>query len=412
MPSEEKKKTTTSYDNAIKGQYLDGLLPARSGNPEEQSAHLLNHYFRMCMDGEHHVYDSDSEAEITKIVELMVNAAISYSAEISTDQVKMMLEEKQHPITGEEEIVKNDLRFEYAKNLLEYAKNHKITMADLDDILKEDKPRPHDTLSQAVVEFHPRYPGAVKTFSLRGAAHSGNNEVDFSVDQDVVSHVAHNYYEVTSSEASLQNCYVALRYTLPDDFVSWADMNAIQIEFRTESATYLNSHVSAYVYYPAASTIAGSVLDSNTHNAQTEWSVIILDAGATTWKAGDVLELYIDLAARNNYFARAGTVTLNYVKSGISGEAPSDDAIEKDVPWYEERWWLEQYPGIDSHIHYGDKQLKIDDLVMIKRIVGMRKLVKASKDLYEYMMQYGYSEEMRNRRNAIGEALKEMGVDE
>ena len=158
-------------------------------------------------------------------------------------------------------------------------------------------------------EFHPEYPGAVWTTSLRGAAASGNNIAELSTDQDVVSYVARNYYEATSSEASLQDYYVALRYTLPEDFSAWASSNAIQIEYRTESGTYLNSHVDVYIYKSGSS----SLVASSENNVSTDWSTIVIDDSALgSWSSGDIVEIYLKLETRNDYYARAGKIRFNY----------------------------------------------------------------------------------------------------
>lgn len=170
---------------------------------------------------------------------------------------------------------------------------------------------------QRTVTLHPQYPGAVLTKYLRGTDYSDSNDMVISMGQDVVSHVAHNYYEGIASEPSLQNFYVSLRYTLPDDFVNWASENAIQIGFRTESGTYLNSHVSVFAYKSAKY----DLVTSNSNNAMTEWGVIVLPdvySEKVSWSPGDVLELYIGLASRNDYYARVGGVKFSYIGSGSS----------------------------------------------------------------------------------------------
>ncbi len=158
-------------------------------------------------------------------------------------------------------------------------------------------------------ELHPEYPGAVWTTSLRGAAASGNNTVTLSTDQDVVSYVARNYCEGTSAESSLQDYYVALRYTLPESFGAWASSNAIQIEYRTESGTYLNCHVDVYIYKSGTSALIASSED----NSNTDWSNIAIDDSALgSWSPGDIVEIYLKLETRNNYYARTGKVRFNY----------------------------------------------------------------------------------------------------
>jgi hypothetical protein len=160
------------------------------------------------------------------------------------------------------------------------------------------------------IDLHPEYPGALWTTSLRGGAASGNNEVDSSVGQDVVSNVAHNYYEVTSYETSLQDYYVALRFTLPEDFGIWSWENAIQIEYRTESGTSLNCHVDLYIYKSGVE----NIIASSENNADTSWSTITIDdSGMGSWSSGDIMEIYIKLETRNNYYTRVGKITLNYI---------------------------------------------------------------------------------------------------
>jgi hypothetical protein len=159
------------------------------------------------------------------------------------------------------------------------------------------------------MELHPEYPGAVWTTSLRGASPSGNNTVDRSTGQDVVSYVARNHYEATSSESSLQDYYVALRFTLPEDFSAWASSNAIQIEYRTESAPSVDCHVDVYIYKSGTATLVAS----SENNANTAWSTIVIDDSTLgSWSADDIVEIYLKLETRNNYYARVGKVRFNY----------------------------------------------------------------------------------------------------
>lgn len=159
------------------------------------------------------------------------------------------------------------------------------------------------------MDLYPEYPGAVWTTSLRGAASSGNNTVVRSTGQDVVSYVARNYYEATSAETSLQDYYVAVRFTLPEDFGAWSSGNAIQIEYRTESGISINSHVDIYIY---KSGIADLVANSEA-NSSTSWSTAVIDSSALgSWSSGDVVEIYLKLETRNDYYTRIGRIRFNY----------------------------------------------------------------------------------------------------
>ena len=163
------------------------------------------------------------------------------------------------------------------------------------------------------VEIHPFFPGGLLTTSLRGSAASGNNTITITNGQDVVSDVAHSYYNGISSEASLNDYYVAVRFTLPLNFTAWATANAIQIGYRTASVNSADCHVDVYVYKSGT----GGIIASSENNVNVNWSNIgisgsSLVAGPTTWVAGDIVELYIKLESKNSNYARIGKIAFNY----------------------------------------------------------------------------------------------------
>ncbi len=144
--------------------------------------------------------------------------------------------------------------------------------------------------------------------SLRGGAASGNNTGDKSINYEVVSDAAKIFYEFTSSETSLQDYYVLLMFTLPDWFGSWAAENALQVEFRTESGISINCHVDVYIYKSGS---ADQVASSEA-NANTSWSTITIDDSSLgSWAAGDIIEIYLKLESRNDYYARVSKITFN-----------------------------------------------------------------------------------------------------
>jgi hypothetical protein len=158
-------------------------------------------------------------------------------------------------------------------------------------------------------DLQPEYPGGVWTPSLRGAAPSGNNTGTASLGSDVVSYVNYNYYEFTSSEGSLQDYYVAIRWTIPPDFSAWAESNAVQIALKTESATSGNCHVDVYIYKSGTA----EQVASSENNASTTWAIITIDDSALgSWSAGDVMEMFIKLESQNSYYARSGRIRFNY----------------------------------------------------------------------------------------------------
>jgi len=159
------------------------------------------------------------------------------------------------------------------------------------------------------VELHPEYRGAVLTKSLRGASPSGNNNITINTDIDVVSYVGRHYYEGISSQATLQDYYLALRFTLPIDFSAWASSNAIQIEYRTGSMLSTDCHVDVYVYKSGN----GTVVTNTDNNTNTTWSNISFSSSQLgSWSANDIVELYIKLESRNSTYARIGKICFNY----------------------------------------------------------------------------------------------------
>ena len=160
------------------------------------------------------------------------------------------------------------------------------------------------------IELHPPYPGAVWTIYERGAGMCRPSDGDASTGQESVCHVMRTYYEYTSSEPSLQHKIVALCWTIPDDFKEWAKDNAVVVEFRTESGTYLNSHVDVAIYKGGISLDITSYGD----HVSTDWAVVSHSCDhLDLWKPGDVMEIYLKLASRNDYYARVGSIRFNYV---------------------------------------------------------------------------------------------------
>ena len=208
-----------------------------------------------------------------------------------------------------------------------------LQATDLDDILQAIKhmlahlsgetnwyDEPETSLADLydrLVVLHAPYPSYIETTSLRGAAADGNNTITVSTGEVVASYVGRNYIEGTSEETSLQNTYIAVKFTIPDVFASFDTTNAIQIDYITESGISINCHVDVYIYKAGVS--GAEWVFSSTDNASTTWSTIDFDAIDITdimvpvaWFPGDVMEIYIKLESRNDYHARIGKIAFNF----------------------------------------------------------------------------------------------------
>jgi hypothetical protein len=159
------------------------------------------------------------------------------------------------------------------------------------------------------VELHPMFPGGLVTTSLRGAGASGNNTITITNGADIVSYVGRHYYDGVSAQSSLNDSYIAVRFTLPVDFGAWATSNAIQIEYRTGSVISSDCHVDIYLYKSGN----GTVITNSDNNVNANWSNIgISNESLGAWSAGDIMEIYIKLESRNTNFARIGKIAFNY----------------------------------------------------------------------------------------------------
>lgn len=159
------------------------------------------------------------------------------------------------------------------------------------------------------VELHPPYLPYIETTSLRGAAADGNNTITVSTGQVVASNTGRNYIEGTSSETSLQNTYLAVKFTIPDIFDAWATSNAIQIDFVSESGVSINCHLDVHIYKAGTE----AEVANSTANANTSWTTISIDDSSLgSWSAGDVMEMYLKLESRNDYYVRVGKIKFNF----------------------------------------------------------------------------------------------------
>ncbi|MBD3181056.1 hypothetical protein GF312_02120 [Candidatus Poribacteria bacterium] len=159
------------------------------------------------------------------------------------------------------------------------------------------------------IVYHPEYPGALWTASLHGDPASGNNTLIRSCGQEVELNVAHNYYGVTTSEDMLQEYYLSLCLTLPEDFSNWSESDSIKMEYKTYSDSISDNGVGVYVY---KSGTAESIVTKEFY-ASNIWSNISLDrTNLGSWSSGDTVEIYVWFTVRDGHFARLGKIEFNY----------------------------------------------------------------------------------------------------
>jgi hypothetical protein len=159
------------------------------------------------------------------------------------------------------------------------------------------------------VELHPIFSGGVITNSLRGADASGTNTITVTNVVDVVSYVGRHAYAGVSAQVTLHDTYIVVRFVLPKDFGAWASANAIQIDYKTDSALSSDCHLDVYVYKSGS----GTVVTSSENNVNVNWTNLgIVSANLGSWAADDIIEIYLKLESRNSNVVRIGRIVFNY----------------------------------------------------------------------------------------------------
>jgi len=136
------------------------------------------------------------------------------------------------------------------------------------------------------------------------------------------SYNSYNYYEFSSSESDvLQDQFIKIVWTLPEDFSVWETTNAVVLDYRTETGFSTENDVEVYSYLSGCeymdSTACGTAGSnpSSSSNASASWSTITIDDSnldlADT--AGEQLVIYVKLESYNDYYAQIGDLTINYL---------------------------------------------------------------------------------------------------
>ncbi|NMC08703.1 hypothetical protein GYA44_00010, partial [Candidatus Microgenomates bacterium] len=151
------------------------------------------------------------------------------------------------------------------------------------------------------------YAGAV--LSADGSSNTGN----MTADNEGTSANSMNYYEWNSSETSLNDYDVRIRFTLPSDFDTWGTGGGIRFNFATESTGTTNNQLDFYVYKEDSATIDGSLEDQASATAGTWTSTFV--SGSTLNEcasAGDVCVLVVKMSSANDNYVRVGDIEIGY----------------------------------------------------------------------------------------------------
>ena len=131
-----------------------------------------------------------------------------------------------------------------------------------------------------------------------------------------------NYYQWTSSVASLNMYTVAVRVRLPKDFSAWATSNALQVDYATSSTSTANNFLDTRVYLETNSTTAVAATTNSVSAVANTWTTVTIDdsvlndGSAPDWNGADQqATIYLRMGALSSNTVRIGEIRLNYLSS-------------------------------------------------------------------------------------------------
>jgi hypothetical protein len=150
------------------------------------------------------------------------------------------------------------------------------------------------------------YAGAV--MSADGSSNTGS----MTSDAEGSGSNSMNYYEWNSSETTLQDYDVRVRYTIPSDFDSWRT-NAFTLNYATEANSSTNNKVDIYVYLESSGTVDDSSTGqySSSAGVWTTTNIQGADLGDCN-AAGETCLLLIRMYSANDSYTRIGDIDVNY----------------------------------------------------------------------------------------------------
>jgi hypothetical protein len=159
------------------------------------------------------------------------------------------------------------------------------------------------------VTLSSEYAGAVL------AADGSNNTGFMTSDGEIDYHDDYmNYYEWNSSETTLQDYDVRVRFTIPSDFASWGT-NAFTLNFATEAAASTNNMVDIYVYEESAETVDDSNINQYSSSAGVWQTANIQGADLGDCNAaGETCLILIRMYSANDNYVRIGDIDVNYTR--------------------------------------------------------------------------------------------------
>jgi hypothetical protein len=187
--------------------------------------------------------------------------------------------------------LKGSIRFNTGTNKLEFSNDGStwIPVAD----------------SLSAVTLAAEYSGAVLS------ADGSNNTGTMIADSDA-SYNSMNYYQWNSSESTLQDYDIRLRFMLPSNFSGWGS-GGVTFNFVTEATATSSNELDFYIFEESSGSVDGSSENQVSSSAGIWTSTTILGSSLTECvSAGDVCMFVIKMSSRNDNYVRVGDIEIVY----------------------------------------------------------------------------------------------------
>lgn len=156
-----------------------------------------------------------------------------------------------------------------------------------------------------LISLHPEYSGAIYFGS--GASYVGQMTASGGTT------ALENSYVWTSSKATIQDYWVAVRVRLPDNFSSWDAVKPIEFRYKTGVASAASNHLTVRMKDTAGADIA---LTNGGGLANVAWTTANITGpqSSGTWTPKGYFTVYVKLASTStaNANAAAGFLNLNF----------------------------------------------------------------------------------------------------
>ena len=155
-----------------------------------------------------------------------------------------------------------------------------------------------------ILDLQPEYPNAIYY-------QSGSSYIGQLAGSGGLSSGFENSYQWTSTKSTIQDYWVSTRIRVPDAFLRWDPVKALQLRYRTKTGTTSQNHITVKLLDTAGTAVA---LTGGATLANTSFTTANITGpnSAGTYTPGGFITVLVKLAANSSGQANAGFLTVNW----------------------------------------------------------------------------------------------------